>query len=490
MHRALSIPDIIAAICDTLVRDDGARAGEGPYTVTNTRTLALYARTCRAFHRPAIKVLWKHMELTLEIVLLHCMPSDVWCKQRVSRRYFLSQVDRLMLNRSIIPQDLIRLAYYAPFINTLTFGSAADNSHKYSYSYHVDKSTLELSDEGYLALSLVCSDVMFPNLRHIFWRDRGANLSHIRYFLSPSIISFDLLLHGPGTAQLAILSHLPTRCPAVVDLTFDTRTLGWIRGEVERRRPHALACVCAWNLRHFKSSALDGATLRHLIGSPSLETLYINRPFNPWAPIKLTATRRFLFPADPVPAHHTDGALYRAHAREKLLQSRGAHAAPHGGDVAAPERSQTLRPRGPHVEAPPHAERAGALALHCPELQHLDLDLDATGVIYRSNPPQPAAPHCLPSISMQWSPILSAGVVAGFLSVIFPNLMGVDTVDDAAEVIKRRWKRVGSMVQLFAALRDHERKDALGQAPSTELEVRDRWYMSESEEEDAEDSTD
>ncbi|TRM55550.1 hypothetical protein BD626DRAFT_525172, partial [Schizophyllum amplum] len=488
------IPDIIAAICDTLVRDDGARAGEGPYTVTNTRTLALYARTCRAFHRPAIKVLWKHMELTLEIVLLHCMPSDVWCKQRVSRRYFLSQVDRLV--------RFDRLAYYAPFINTLTFGSAADNSHKYSYSYHVDKSTLELSDEGYLALSL-----------------------------------------------LAILSHLPTRCPAVVDLTFDTRhSDGSGRGSnvVDRMLSRA---VCAWNLRHFKSSALDGATLRHLIGSPSLETLYINRPFNPWAPIKLTQPDAFsslrtlflhiipmercielmqgrnFYSLEELTLHVSRPsagdwqtllrAIHDAHRRPELLNylEVNARLTQSPDNFREPLREADIEPilafpairaldldcigdlRLYAQEAPTWKRRLTLnalvpLALHCPELQHLDLDLDATGVIYRSNPPQPAAPHCLPSISMQWSPILSAGVVAGFLSVIFPNLMGVDTVDDAAEVIKRRWKRVGSMVQLFAALRDHERKDALGQAPSTELEVRDRWYMSESEEEDAEDSTD
>ena len=79
MHRALDIPDIVFAICGAFVRNNGTVEDEGPFFV-DQKPLAACARTCRAFHLPAVTMLWKYPLLTFETLLLHCTPKDLWQK--------------------------------------------------------------------------------------------------------------------------------------------------------------------------------------------------------------------------------------------------------------------------------------------------------------------------------------------------------------------------------------------------------------------------
>lgn len=77
MHPALSIPEILLSVCNALVTQRDDAGADGPYDV-QIRELAACARTCRAFYMPAIMALWKHYDLAIETVLLHCMPEDAW----------------------------------------------------------------------------------------------------------------------------------------------------------------------------------------------------------------------------------------------------------------------------------------------------------------------------------------------------------------------------------------------------------------------------
>ncbi len=59
-HRALHIAEVLRHICG----------------VADNRTLAILARTCRAFQEPAIQTLWRC--LTDLMPLVKCFPPDVW----------------------------------------------------------------------------------------------------------------------------------------------------------------------------------------------------------------------------------------------------------------------------------------------------------------------------------------------------------------------------------------------------------------------------
>ncbi|TRM58331.1 hypothetical protein BD626DRAFT_410696 [Schizophyllum amplum] len=562
MHIALSIPEIVSELCNALLEDNGAREGEGPYTICNARALAVCARTCRAFHVPAIKALWKDDRLTLEIVLLHCMPQDIWEVQRGAPGYYSSKkIDKYTLGRAIRSSDLDRLVYYAPLVNKLTFGSAAHLKMNVPYG----KNLPELSDECYLALSLAFPGPIFPNLRHLVWNDQSAKLDHMLPFLSPNAVSLDITTHYTGASLMTVLSHLPMRCPTITNFTFLCDRWNSL-ADIEVVERTLAITVCSWSLRNFRSRTADHTTIRHLSRCPSLETLWIYRDRLPsWnlpsielGHVAAFASLRTMFLHKASMKrnielmqgcafnnleelrirleHPSTGewpALFRAirdaHARPHIMHTleinewradlptdfrdpvRDADVEPllafvglrdldlecTGGFDFADETVQRMAETWPrlknlrlYAKEPATWERhltldaLASLAMHCPDLQCLEIEVDATGVTYDRNPPRPAKPPSLSSISFHWSPITSARVVAGFLSVIFPNLTDTDANEDADEAAKKRWRRVGSTAKLFAMLREQERMDALGEIPSDEhLEVDDTNYISASESE-------
>jgi hypothetical protein len=66
MHVCLSIPEILALICDQFAPSD----------LDDRAALAVLARTSRIFCEPALNALWSR--LWTIVPLLRCMPSDVW----------------------------------------------------------------------------------------------------------------------------------------------------------------------------------------------------------------------------------------------------------------------------------------------------------------------------------------------------------------------------------------------------------------------------
>ncbi|KAL1704004.1 hypothetical protein EV121DRAFT_291793 [Schizophyllum commune] len=564
MHRALAIPEIVFTICNAFVDDQGHVEGQGPYVVSDTRALAACARTSRAFHLPAVTALWKDKYLTIEDVAYYLLPASVWsvADQAITYKPFDCIGNRMALARAISVRDTERLVKYAPLMNALVFGGASSYSHRShvrGYPRHKE-GLLDLSDEGYYALSVLFPDNLFPNLRHIDWNDSSANLAHIRSFLGPPIVSIHLHIQKSPLSSLSIVPHLPLRCPHVQDFLYRLDA-----SVVSQRRSHheklLLDAVSAWDLRAVETSIISEPILRHLSQCPSIHSvkylladhsrqwkaaslghpnafssLYelflhlipmkfaidffqgcrfdhlrnvfvrVIRPGRGEWPSLLRAFRA---------AHRQPRVLLELQINEwttteesdrtplsdadmeplltfPLLENLDLESA--GGFDLSNETMERMAMAWPHmrnlrlwVKTPPAWTRRltidalASLARHCPALETLEIDFDATGITLARNPERPPLPPFLSSINVQWSPITSARVVAAYLSVIFPLLSDASMADEADEEMQKRWKRVGSSVALFRKIRQQERMDVLGQEPAMEDVVQDDDYESVSE---------
>jgi hypothetical protein len=85
MHHCLRIPEIVGLWCSHL--EESSTIGLQAYSTIVGKSwkrpalndLAVVARTCRAFHGPALDALWRSSAL---VNVLRCMPSDLYhCKQ-------------------------------------------------------------------------------------------------------------------------------------------------------------------------------------------------------------------------------------------------------------------------------------------------------------------------------------------------------------------------------------------------------------------------
>ncbi|KAL1730130.1 hypothetical protein EV714DRAFT_284340 [Schizophyllum commune] len=564
MHRALAIPEIVFTICNAFVDDQGHVEGQGPYIVSDTRALAACARTSRAFHLPAVTALWKDKYLTFEDVVYYLLPAGVWsvADKAITYKPFDCIGNRMALSRSITVRDTERLVKYAPLINALVFGGASSynhRSHVRGYSRHKE-GILDLSDEGYYALSVLFPENLFPNLRHIYWNDLSANLAHIRSFLGLSIVSIHLHIQKSPLSSLSIVPHLPLRCPHVQDFLYRLDA-----SFVSQRRAHheklLLNAVSAWNLHAIESSVISEPVLRHLSQCPSIHSVkyLIADQSRQWKAPDLSHPNAFsslcelflhLLPMkfaidffQGCKFDHLRNVFVRVIRPGRgewpsLLRAfRAAHRQPQvlvelqmnewtsteesdrtplsdadmeplltfpsledldlesaGGFDLCNKTVERMAMAWPHmrnlrlwVKTPPTWTRRltidalSSLAHHCPALESLEIDFNATGVTLARNPERLRLPSSLTSINVQWSPITSARVVAAYLSVIFPYLSEAYMADEADKEMQRRWKRVGSSVALFRKIRQQERMDALGREPAMDDAVQDDDFESLSE---------
>ncbi|KAJ7742327.1 hypothetical protein B0H16DRAFT_1025062 [Mycena metata] len=79
MHRALTVPQVLHLICLEIGSSRGSELGKNA-----SRDLAVLARTCTLISKPALDVLWQFQDTI--IPLLDCMPPTIWQKDRSLRR--------------------------------------------------------------------------------------------------------------------------------------------------------------------------------------------------------------------------------------------------------------------------------------------------------------------------------------------------------------------------------------------------------------------
>lgn len=123
------------------------------------------------------------------------------------------------------------------------------------------------------------------------------------------------------------------------------------------------------------------------------------------------------------------------------------------------------------------------LARHCPHLKSLVFDFDAASVVYAPAATRGVRQHSLSDLSVEFSPIKSARVVAAFLSALFPNLRVIGSDDaaeydgpdaeeemDAARTRQQKWRQVERLLPMLRFARAQEHDDHPGaSAPGEEI---------------------
>ncbi|KAJ7137356.1 hypothetical protein C8R43DRAFT_1019984 [Mycena crocata] len=230
MHHCLWVPEIVGIVCEEL-------SGE-------SQALAVLARSCTAFHDPALDVLWREQKSLQNII--GCMPEDLVYVAEVNDE---RPPRTLRLRRSIVATDWDRALVYARRVRFMSCVSSSTG--------------VSCSSGLFSALSMsLPSDYYFPNLESLVWNHQfEKDFHHLRFFLGPRLISVNLTCKT-SVRQISILSILPQKCPALKELILHTTTL-----DAEIMEPGVSASLCMLidrllHLENIKISIPDVGTLQ------------------------------------------------------------------------------------------------------------------------------------------------------------------------------------------------------------------------------------
>ncbi|KAJ7142952.1 hypothetical protein C8R44DRAFT_974416 [Mycena epipterygia] len=244
MHRCLKIPEIVGLVCSHL---------EESWVVRSKCHLAVLARTCTAFHGPALDVLWSSSAL---VDLLRCLPSDLWVMEN-TRDALVNY--SMKLRRAIRATDWERVRVYAPRVKHL--------------SCNPNRDRCRLSDV-FPAISVCLPKNLFHNVQRLHWKPSDNDFHFIHLFLSPRItgISFD----PSSTSALSLLSVLVSECPKLKSISL--KSFGYRIHEAPHQPPKVQQAVSSFvrGLQCVESvsvDALDTDALDHICRLPSLTSL-------------------------------------------------------------------------------------------------------------------------------------------------------------------------------------------------------------------------
>jgi hypothetical protein len=200
MHRCLRISEILRLICDEL------------RLCQANRELARLARTCRALSDIPLDALWYHLQDLM--LLIRCMPSDLWKWDSQTRRFILVNIIlispptflliHLVKLRGIMDSDWLRVHIYSWRV----------------YSFFTSDFALfraELEDVKAL-FSANPSSAFFPNLRELVWITVPSVFPIIHSVLGPKTYKLLLTFCPELRYPLSILSALPSRYPNLTDV--------------------------------------------------------------------------------------------------------------------------------------------------------------------------------------------------------------------------------------------------------------------------------
>ncbi|KAJ7845132.1 hypothetical protein B0H14DRAFT_2775230 [Mycena olivaceomarginata] len=199
MHHCLRIPEIVGLWCSHL--EESSTIGLQAYSTIVGKSspwwkrpalndLAVVARTCRAFHGPALDALWRSSAL---VNVLRCMPSNLYhCKQ--SGPSWNVKCDMKLL-RPIEVEDWDRVLIYAPRVH-----------HLFSNSHDCDLSKV------LPAISACLPPRLFPNLQCVHWGHSGNDFRYLHLFLGPGITELSFTACTPA---ISFLTTAPQRYSAL-----------------------------------------------------------------------------------------------------------------------------------------------------------------------------------------------------------------------------------------------------------------------------------
>ncbi|KDQ62058.1 hypothetical protein JAAARDRAFT_29959 [Jaapia argillacea MUCL 33604] len=202
MHRCLQVPEILSLIFLQVEQEPGGK-----------KTLAALARTCHAFHDPALDVLWYEQQDFS--TLLKCMPSDLWNESRIDRH-----TPRLILKfrRSMLPDDWARFSNHASRIRVLHLGTQFLVSSATSRVIHLTLVDLEV----FRLLSIYRPlGVLLPNLRHLHWSySLEETFPYIHLFPHANLSGLDIwaAVGISDEERTLFLSRLTTTSPKLLRL--------------------------------------------------------------------------------------------------------------------------------------------------------------------------------------------------------------------------------------------------------------------------------
>ncbi|KAJ6522216.1 hypothetical protein DFH09DRAFT_1330695 [Mycena vulgaris] len=233
MHHCLQIQEVVGLVCSHLHPNPAGPLEDG-HTARQPvlSDLAVLARTCTAFHSPALDLLWSSALLAN---LLRLLPSDLLAiDEIVDPREHIQYAMRLL--RPIRVHDWQRILVYAPRVKHLF--SSPDSAKLASI---------------FPPISLCLPDNMLPNLRGLHWRHDDNEFHYIYLFITPNITSISSLLLD---LSLALgLSYWDR------DRTDDAQTISaFVRG--------------LHHLETISVPALDEGALEHLCRLPNLRRLH------------------------------------------------------------------------------------------------------------------------------------------------------------------------------------------------------------------------
>ncbi|KAI0328264.1 hypothetical protein GY45DRAFT_1015639 [Cubamyces sp. BRFM 1775] len=151
------------------------------------RNLANAARVCKAFHEPALRVLWRQLESLFPFFSL-IGPSFAVAQENVEQPYGRPSRDLYHLPDDLSGQEWARLHKYAPYVRIL-------------YLWHPPALIPhDLTPESWTSMKVLFGggEPIFPNLRNLQWGAQWpeTELPAILHFVSPTV---DQLLLGCST---------------------------------------------------------------------------------------------------------------------------------------------------------------------------------------------------------------------------------------------------------------------------------------------------
>lgn len=206
MHRVLLIDEIVARICQYLVKND-------------RREAAALARSCRALHIPAIEAMW---ETSNVVHIVKLLPADAGAWDALTD----SETVRLYhLQRPLVPNDFAAVMKYAPLVKHL------EKSWLY-FSFGTRPENLAVSSETLKAIAEQCpSIVLFPALIALDWPLHSCSSTCAKdcndwvdmpLFIGPKLWRVVITkLDEDHRPLIGILNKVKADCPLIEELVFE-----------------------------------------------------------------------------------------------------------------------------------------------------------------------------------------------------------------------------------------------------------------------------
>ncbi|KAJ6486305.1 hypothetical protein DFH09DRAFT_1377839 [Mycena vulgaris] len=491
MYRALRISEILQLIFDEFTVQPPPNARDR----VNQPTLAALARTCQIFQNPALDLLWRRQETLINF--LDCFPDGL-IQQVVDYPYGI--IVDLRLLRPMLDEDWKRPLFYSPRVRELSLCK-------------------ELQTVSWAELLTPYFGHLFPNLNSL--KTHPYMLPSVgKLLLSPRIERITLAFGTKLAALSRILSILTQHCPSLTDITISTKTSG--------ESVHAVSTLIRSLTRVDRLSVenLDRAAFEHLGRLPTVKTLVIADPYVPSSallslvePIPLYSSLESLYfgrtaledatsfmeiitscplqileieelsfspTRDAASLFFTALAAHCSHQSLRQIETGTSESGPWMSDEP-PIDSFTLRilfcfANLVRVSLPPpltfdlddrdfhEMARAWPRLVYLelrslPHLSFVELNFDATSV-----PDATETTPCQTSLSdiyVGFSPIVTAGPVAAFISKLFPNA-DVDCWPYAndleygreAQIYACQWEKVQDVLKEMRTRRDNSDEEA------------------------------